>query len=89
MAKSTSTAKKSQESPADTSYAVTPHDSNPIGEYQCRALYVGVGGDLNVQLEGDDSPTLFVSVPSGSILPIKADIVYATSTTAASIVALF
>tara|TARA_R110000782_G_scaffold54580_2_gene115337 strand:- start:116 stop:382 length:267 start_codon:yes stop_codon:yes gene_type:complete len=87
--KSTNVARKSQESPADTSYAVTPHDTNEIGDFVPRAIYVGTGGNINMMLEGDDSATLFTNVPDGSLLPFKARIILATSTTASSIVAVF
>ncbi len=89
MAISTTTSKKSQESPADNSYAVTPHDTNEVWAYLPRAIYVGGAGDINMMLEGDEQPTLFVSVPAGAILPLKARVIMATGTTATSIVALF
>ena len=87
--KSTTTAKKSQESPGDNSYAITPSDGVEIGEFLPRALYVGVGGDISLQLEGDDADTVFVAVPSGSFLPLKVRIVNATGTTASSLVAIY
>mgnify|MGYP003638289847 CR=1 FL=1 len=87
--KSTNVARKSQESPADTSYAVTPHDTNEIGDFVPRAIYVGTGGNINMMLEGDEVANVFVGVPSGSLLPLKARIILATSTTASDIVAVF
>ena len=85
----TSTARQTQESPARNSYAVTPHDSDPVGDFLPRALYVGVGGDITMALEGDDATLLFRNVPSGSVLPVKPRLIAATGTTATALVALY
>ena len=64
------------------------------------ALYVGTGGDLLVTLTGGDGgsaydgATLFLSVPSGSFLPIIVDYIWADDgttplTTAGDIIALY
>jgi len=87
--KSTTVAQKNQESPADTSYVVTPADGVEIGAFLPRAIYVGVGGDINMRLEGDEAPVLFKGVQDGSLLPVKARMIYSTSTTATNIVAIF
>jgi hypothetical protein len=66
--------------------AVTPSDTATID--RCAALYIGVGGDL-VLTNTNGVAVTFVGVPAGLILPVKARQVRATSTTAASIVALY
>lgn len=53
----------------------------------CRALYVGVGGDIRVTLEADSSPVTLRNVSVG-VLPICARIVHKVGTTASEIVAL-
>lgn len=65
--------------------AVTPNDSTIIPV--TRALYIGVGGNLNVRT-ADEQTLVFSNVPSG-IFPIQVDRVLSTSTTASSIIALY
>ena len=65
---------------------VTPNDATEYSE--CRAIYVGSGGDLAITTRGGDSVTL-VAVPTGSLLPVDAKIILSTGTTASSIVIVF
>ena len=53
----------------------------------CRAIYVGVGGDITITCNGLD--VLYKNAASGSIIPIQATQVKASNTTASSLVALF
>jgi hypothetical protein len=71
--------------PAGYGVAVTPSDSVVIP--MTRALYVGVGGNIRVTDINDN--VTYANVPSGSILPVQVSRVFATSTTAGSIVALY
>jgi hypothetical protein len=71
--------------PAGYGVAVTPSDSVVIP--MTRALYVGVGGNVRVTDINDN--VTYANVPSGSILPVQVSKVFATSTTATSIVALY
>lgn len=75
------------ESPARSCFAVTPHDSNALATTP-RALYIGGSGNLVVILAGDSVAVTFSNVVAGTILPIRANIVKSTSTTATGIVAL-
>ena len=56
-----------------------------------RALYVGSSGDVSVEMAGDmlDPTVVFVSVLSGTILPIEITRVNSTLTTAGQFVALW
>jgi len=54
-----------------------------------RGLYVGGAGDVKVDMEGGETGVVFSSVPAGSILPVRVLRVWATGTTATSIVALW
>jgi hypothetical protein len=54
-----------------------------------RALYIGGSGDITVDMADGGSSVLFVGVLSGTILPIQVTRIYATGTTATSIVALY
>jgi len=87
--KQTTPARQTQESPAGNSYVVTPHDTNPIGEFLPRGLYVGSGGDIVMVLDGDTAPVTFRNVPAGAILPVKVRRVLATGTGASDLVALY
>jgi hypothetical protein len=71
--------------------AVTPSNNDilpPNGgqEVGC-VLYVGTGGDLDVQTVGGDDVT-FTGVPSGTFFPVQVRKVYATSV-ASDIIALW
>lgn len=75
--------------------AVTPSDTVDIPNISSSGvrnngcvLYVGVGGDLKVLTAGGDEVT-FVGFPTGGFLPVQVVRVFATDTTAASILALW
>jgi len=75
------------DSPAANALSVTPSDGADLAK-STRALYVGVAGDVAVNMVGGTSVT-FVAVPAGSVLPIRVARVLATGTTAGSIVGLY
>ena len=72
--------------PAHSAAAVTPNDSTDIKP--TRALYVGVTGNIKVDMADTGSAITFTAVPVG-IIPIQVTRVYATGTTATDIVALY
>ena len=79
--------------PANEAATVTISDGATFAA--CRGLYVGVGGNLSVQMAGGSagdggtgSYVQFVGVPTGAILPISVIEVRATSTTASSVLRL-
>ena len=74
-------------SSAHKAVAVTPHDTTLIAGGICRALYVGVSGNISA-LMADGTTGTFLSVPIG-ILPVQVQRVNSTGTTATDIVALF
>lgn len=73
-------------SPATHAFAVTPNDGLDLPE-ATRALYVGAGGALALRLVSGQSVT-FTGLAGGSILPVRADRVLATGTTASAILGL-
>lgn len=54
-----------------------------------RALYVGAAGNITVDMADGGTSVVFVAVQGGTILPIQVTRIYATGTTATSIVALY
>ena len=53
------------------------------------SLYVGVAGDVSVEMAGTGSAIVYKGVAAGSTLPINVTRVNSTATTATDIVALF
>jgi hypothetical protein len=66
--------------------AVTASDTVDFGQGICRALYVGVTGDVVAVVGG--IATTFKAVPVG-VLPIACSRVNSTSTTATNMLALY
>jgi uncharacterized membrane protein len=67
--------------------AVTPSDSAFISA--TGAIYVGVAGTLKVMMAGAGNAVVeFTAVPAGTTIPISVKQVFATGTSATSIVAL-
>lgn len=75
------------ESPARNAETLAPNDGVDLA-HTTRSIYVGAAGDVAVHMTGDTSPVVFKAVPIG-VLPIRADRVLATGTTAADLVALW
>lgn len=73
--------------PADKAKAVTTSNTANLSP-NARALYVGVAGDVKVDVPGSATAVTFVGVAAGTILPVQVQRVYATGTTATNIIAL-
>lgn len=73
-------------SPARSAAAVTPNDSADLTE-PAKALYVGVAGDVSVDLVQGGESIVFKNVQG--ILPVAVKRVNSTDTTATDIVALW
>ena len=73
--------------PGVTAVAVTPNDSTNLAVNPTRAIYVGVAGNLNVDM-ADGGTVLFSNVPVG-MFPIQVVRVRSTSTTATNLVAIY
>lgn len=74
--------------PATRASAVTPHDSNALTDIP-KALFVGTGGHIAMRGVNGSADQLWKNVPSGAVLPYRAQYVRATGTTAADILALY
>lgn len=68
--------------------AITTSDSTDFDGFFTRGIYVGVSGDV-VAVNKAGTPVTFKNASSGTILPIRARRVNATSTTATDLVALY
>lgn len=68
--------------------AITTSDSTVFVQ-PTRALYVGAAGNITVDMADGGTALTFVAVQGGTILPIQVTRIYATGTTATSIVALY
>lgn len=75
------------DSPASKAFAITPNDSVDLA-LTTRGIYAGATGDISVILDDDTVAVLFVGVPVGTTLAIRASRVRATGTTAANLVGL-
>jgi hypothetical protein len=73
--------------PAVHAFAITPHDANDL-DYVTRGIYVGGAGNLKVTMLGGETVT-FTGVAAGQIYPIRASRVFATLTTATSLVGVY
>ena len=66
------------------SFAITPHDTNPISR-SARSLYVGSAGNVTIVTPAGVQVT-YSNVPAGTQLNCGARLVKATGTTASAIV---
>lgn len=73
--------------PAGSYAAVTPSDSAVLRP-PARSLFIGTGGNVAVKYPGASAAVSF-AVQDGTILPIYAEVVMSTGTTATGIVALY
>jgi hypothetical protein len=72
--------------PASRAAAVTLHDTNTIEN--TRAVFVGGAGNLKVTMY-DGQDVTFTGVGAGTFLPIQVTKIWATGSTATSVLALY
>lgn len=70
---------------ASVGFIITPNDATELSEVT-RAIYVGIGGDMTIELTAGGTVEL-QNVPTGSLIPVRAKKVL-TATTATSLVGL-
>lgn len=73
--------------PCRRAAAITPHDTNELGNVP-RFIYVGGAGAVKVTTVYGDTVT-FAAVPVGTVLPVAAKIVFSTGTTATNLIAIW
>lgn len=74
--------------PATRALAVTPDDAVPLAETP-KGLFVGTGGTIAMRGLNGLADQVWRNVPSGTVLPFRAQYVRATGTTAGDILALY
>jgi hypothetical protein len=78
--------------PAHNAFVVTPSNTTDFkddaGEYVPRAIYVGVSGNITVDMLGNGTSILFSNVPVG-MWSIRVSKIYATGTTATNMVGVY
>lgn len=77
----------SAEAPSAHPFAITPSNTVPLVATP-KALYVGTGGTVVLRTASGAADVTFKNLANGQILPVRAQFVRATGTTAADIVAL-
>jgi hypothetical protein len=71
----------------DNAAAVVPNDAGKLTA--TRRLYIGVAGDVTVDMVGGQVGVLFKAALAGHYLDVRVTRVYATGTTATNIVAMW
>ena len=77
---------KSASGPFFHAAAVTPHDTNELGNVSC-GITVQVAGVITVVTQGDD--TVALGIAAGVMMPLRVKIIKATGTTATGISILY
>lgn len=75
--------------PVVSGASVTPNDAADLAVAPCRALAIGTGGNLQVTFAKDADGTSVVVPVQAGIVPFAVKRVWAASTTATGIVALY
>ena len=73
--------------PIESGFEITPSNTEDL-ERVTRGIYVGVSGDLKVDLASGDTIT-FVGINGGQIHPIRVRRVYATGTDATDLIGVY
>lgn len=73
--------------PMAEAFAITPNNSNDFAQ-TTRSLYVGGAGNVAI-MSASGANTTFVAVPVGTVLPIRAQRVLFTGTTATNLVGMY
>ena len=72
----------------DSAVAVSPNDGADVTGAPYKALYVGVGGDVALDLNNSGEAIVFKNLASGQLLPVQITNVKASNTTATNMIAL-
>jgi len=89
MAAYPTNAKDDSDSPAKSSFSITPHATNEVGAYIPRFLYVGGAGTLAMRLANDTADVSYIGVQAGTTLRVRPSHIRASGTTATGLVGLY
>jgi hypothetical protein len=80
---------KGLDAPADDDINIDTekHDTNELSKVP-RSVYVGVAGDIKMQLLKSSAPRTWTAVPAGTILPVRPKQVWSTGTTATGLIGI-
>lgn len=76
------------DAPIRYAFSITPADGADI-TYTTRGLYVGVSGNVKVDLDGGSTAVTLVGLAAGVVHPLRVTRVYSTDTTATDIVGMY
>lgn len=76
------------ESKVKGAVSVTPNDGADLATVPTNGLYLGASGDVKLTLQ-DGSVVTFTALSGGMVHPIAAKRIWATGTTATSILAVY
>jgi len=71
----------------DTAIAVSPSDGSDLSGEPYFALFIGVGGNVKVDMSSGTGTVTLLNCASGQLLPLMVERVYSTGTTATNIIA--
>ncbi len=74
-------------SPARNCFAITPSDDQKVSEVP-KAIYVGTGGDIVLNLVDGDQDVHFRNVQNGTIIAVCPQFIRTSGTSASDIVGL-
>lgn len=73
----------------ETAVAITPNNDNNLATIPTRGIYVGVSGNIKVDMATTGTAIIFKNLAAGVVHPIAVNRIYATDTTATDIVAVY
>ncbi len=73
----------------ETAVAVTPNNSTDLATFPTRGIYVGVSGNIKVDMAGTGTAIILKNLAAGVVHPLAVKRVYSTDTTATDIVAVY
>jgi hypothetical protein len=78
------------DAPASRAAAITASDTGDVAN-TTKALYIGTGGSLKVELTGmaPGAFVIFTNIPDGSLLPVRVRKIWDLGTTASNFIGLY
>jgi len=74
--------------PGNSAFAITPDNDEDLA-YVTRGIYVGVAGDVKVDMFGTGTAVVFKDLAAGVVHPLRVKRVYEAGTDATNIVGVY